>query len=165
LKADASAPSGYLLKTAAASTYIPLLGNLRIKQIVQGTTSTLVTSSTSTFVDTGLTATITPTNASNKIIVLANTGVMYKAAGNVQNSFGHRLLRGATVISAQFGAGYTGTSVDLYFPGHSIMIFDSPTTTSATTYKTQFSSQFNAASVGVNPSGSTSHIILIEVEG
>ena len=74
------------------------------------------------------------------------------------------LLRGATNIQAITDiAGYTGSGIDLYF-GISTICLDSPATTSATTYKTQFASRFGTAQVEVQAqSTSTSTIILCEV--
>ena len=46
-----------------------------VKQIVTGTTTTQVDSSSSSLADTGLTATITPTSASSKILVLVSQSV------------------------------------------------------------------------------------------
>ena len=43
-----------------------------VLQVVTGTTSTLVSNNTNVPVDTGLTATITPTSASSKILILVS---------------------------------------------------------------------------------------------
>jgi hypothetical protein len=154
----------FLLKADAVSTYVPLLGNFRIKQIVQGTTTTSATSSSSTYADTGLTATITPSSASNKIIVLYYHGQISKSSGNANTGFRFQLLRGATQIDFAFSL-YTATAVDLMTPGFSGMVFDAPATTSATVYKTQFANSANVANVRINGDSSTARIILIEVEG
>jgi hypothetical protein len=141
-----------------------LRGAFRILQVVQGTHSTLATNSTSTFADTGLTATITPQSTSSKILVLVNQASCAKTAGNTQSHFYMQLLRGATSISIFEGsAGYTNTSSDNYIGTISTVFLDSPATTSATTYKTQFRNNVNAASVTCQVNGVTSTITLLEV--
>jgi hypothetical protein len=138
-------------------------GFFNIKQIVQGSTQTAATSSTSTYADTGLTATITPTSASNKIIVLYYHGSIFKTAANSQSQMQFQVLRNATNIGLAFAL-YTNSAMDLFTTGPSGMIFDAPATTAATTYKTQFANTANVAQVGINNSTSHARIILIEVE-
>ena len=74
------------------------------------------------------------------------------------------LLRGATNIqSIGTVLGFTASSLDLVFSTSTVCL-DSPATTSATTYKTQFASAFGAASVTVQyASQGTSTIVLMEV--
>jgi hypothetical protein len=140
-----------------------LRGAFRILQVVQGSTSTVTSNSTTTYTDTTLTATITCQSATSKVLVLVSHGSVYKSGGNVFNGVNLRLLRGATVIST-FGAGigYTGTALDLT-NSCSTSYLDSPATTLATTYKTQFANNAAAASVQVQVSSSLSTIILLEV--
>ena len=53
-----------------------------VLQVVNATYSTYTTTSSSTFADTGLTATITPTSATSKILVLLNVNGVAKETGN-----------------------------------------------------------------------------------
>lgn len=140
-----------------------LRGAFRILQVVQGTTSTITSSSTTAYADTTLTATITPQSTTSKILVMVAHGSVFRSNGNVLNGVNLRLLRGATVISTFGGGiGYTGTALDLT-GSCSTVYLDSPATTSATTYKTQFSNNVAAASVQVQVSASLSTITLLEV--
>jgi hypothetical protein len=138
-----------------------------VLQVVMGTTSTLVTNATSSLADTGLTATITPRSTSSKILVLlAQNGV-----GKVTNSTGVdlRLLRGATQIWTPTDlVGFTATTAQNRGYSVSASYLDSPSTTSATTYKTQFASYNNNAAAYVQDFGntiSTSTITLMEIQG
>jgi hypothetical protein len=137
-----------------------------ILQVVNATYSTNTTSSSSTFADTGLTATITPTSATSKILVLACQAGCGKNGGNTRLYL--RLLRGATTI-ADFErmAGYTNSSADNFIGACSVAYLDSPATTSSTTYKTQLASQNNSSPVYVNLAdggvNSTSTITLMEI--
>ena len=75
-----------------------------------------------------------------------------------------KLFRGATDIgSLAFAAGYTNSSVDVYLGSIGTSVLDSPATTSATTYKTQFANQTAAASVQVQTLSAQSTIVLLEI--
>jgi hypothetical protein len=137
-----------------------------ILQVVNASTSTGASSSSSTYADTGLTATITPTSSSSKILVLITQAGCIKITNNTGINL--RLMRGATQL-AEFArnTGYTNTTTTNICGTESICYLDSPATTSATTYKTQFGSHANLASVSVQASDGTaspaSTITLIEV--
>ena len=140
-----------------------LRGAFRILQVVTGTTTTLSSSSSTTYADTTLTATITPQSTTSKVLVMVSHGTISKTSGNIFNGVNLRLVRGATTI-ANFGAfiGFTFTAIDNTM-SCSTSYLDSPATTSATTYKTQFANNAAAASVSVQTNSSLSTIILMEV--
>ena len=141
-----------------------LRGAFRVLQVVAGTTSTQTTSSLTSFVDTNLTATITPSSATSKVLVLVSQADCFKTAGNTQNAMTLKLLRGATVISTlALNIGYTNSALQVSFnvPG---IFLDSPASTSALTYKTQYANLTAAAEVGCQIGNtSTSTIILCEI--
>lgn len=157
-------PASFTSSVLTSSQMNNLRGAFRILQVVTGSTSTAVSSSTTTLVDTGLSATITPQSSSSKILVYVAHPHCYKSTPNGFTSMNLALLRGATNIqSIGTVLGFTGTSLDLVFSTSTIYL-DSPATTSATTYKTQFASAFGAASVHVQyASQGTSTIVLMEV--
>ena len=136
-----------------------------VLQVVTGSTSTTVGTSGTTYIDTGLSATITPTSATSKILVLISQNGITKGPGANGAGAKIQLLRGSTVlIKIQGYAGYTESSSYNWIGGVSCGHLDSPATTSATTYKTQFGNeQAVAASVGVNSDNSTSTITLLEI--
>jgi hypothetical protein len=141
-----------------------LRGAFRVLQVVQGTTATPVTNSTITNADTTLTATITPQSNTSKILVLVNQNGGEKTTGSALNGIGLDLLRGASVIqSIAVAAGYTGSAV-INRPGTlSAAYLDSPATTSATTYKTQFRNLVASAAVIVQTGAELSTITLMEI--
>lgn len=141
-----------------------LRGAFRILQVVSASTSTEVASATTTLADTGLTATITPQSSSSKILVYVAHPQCHKDAANGFNCMNMVLLRGSTNIQTIGSVvGFTGDASQLVF-GITGVCLDSPATTSATTYKTQFASAFGASSVKVQfGSAGTSTIILMEV--
>jgi hypothetical protein len=133
-----------------------------IVQVVQSTYSTTTSNSTGTQADTGLSATITPTSSSNKILIFANQNGLSKSSNQ---GLDLRLYRGTTVIlnSILQNAGYDTTSNRLDFGSATGVYLDSPATTSATTYKTQFSRFSGTGSVTVQQGTSISTMTLMEV--
>ncbi len=132
-----------------------------IVQIVTGTTSTAVTNATTTYTDSGLTATITPTSTSNRILVLFQHGSTAKnatASVNMQVNF----LRGATSIG-YIETMYIGSGVDAQLAGPSLIVYDNPATTSATTYKSQIKLAGAGGNCTMQSTSTTSNLILIEV--
>lgn len=146
-----------------ASSLNNLRGAFRILQVVQGTTTTVTSNSTTTYADTGLSATITPRESASRILVLINHSACYKAAGNAFSGLNLRLVRGSTTVQTYGGGfGYTAVSSEMTF-SVCLSYIDSPATTSATTYKTQFANNVAAASVQVQTSSVQSSLILMEV--
>lgn len=146
-----------------ASQLNNLRGAFRILQVVQGTTTTATSSSTSTYVDTTLTASITPQATSSKVLVIVAHNGCHKSNANAFTAMNMQLLRGATVLQIiGAGLGYTGNAEESSFCAGTTYL-DSPATTSATTYKTQFSSPFNQATATVQRSAVPSNIILMEI--
>ena len=68
-----------------------------VLQVVQATTSTNVSVTTGGYTDTTLSATITPTSSSSKILVLVNQQFVLSGGSGSQYG-GVRLLRGSTII-------------------------------------------------------------------
>lgn len=125
---------------------------------------------------TGLSASITPSSASNKILVTISL-----CASSDGGNFGYaRMLRGATEIGASQNPGFGGfgsvlhdggSSGGNYYKTISTSILDSPSTTSATTYKIQMCHHSAGGIVSVNRRAGftgifgTSTITLQEIAG
>jgi len=151
--------------TSTGLEWVAPAGGGKVLQVVAGTTSTYTAASSTTFIDTTLTATITPTSATSQILVMFSQNGCGKT-GNTHMY--HRLVRGGTTIAdtERIGA-YNGAAQDNYIGSISSHYLDSPATTSATTYKTQFAARFNSTTVqvqlndgGVDP---LSTMILMEI--
>jgi hypothetical protein len=136
-----------------------------VLQVVSASTSTSVSNSTITYADTGLTATITPKFNTSKILVLVSQATE-KSTGSNSSGVNIRLFRGATDLGRIiYVAAYTGTVADVYAQA-ATQYLDSPATTSATTYKTQFANNTAVASVSVQPDSiGLSIITLMEIAG
>jgi len=134
-----------------------------VLQVVQGLTSAPVTTTTSALITSGLSATITPTSASSKILVMISLQGVGKATNST--SLALWLHKNGSPLS-NFGVNntaFTGTGAD-NFPGTSAFNYlDSPATTSPTTYAVFFGSASNLATVHLQVNGSTSTITLLEI--
>ena len=156
------------LTLPAATGTIITTGNIptgSVLQVVQGITTTAVSNSSSAFANTGLTASITPSSASNKILVIVNHAQCYKSSTNPSNAIAFWLQKNSSNLS-QWATyvGYTGTTTELYF-STVYTYLDSPATTSSTTYSTTFSSYANVSNVAVQTNSTPSTITLMEIKG
>jgi hypothetical protein len=134
-----------------------------VLQVVNATYSTQTSTTSSSYTDTGLTASITPSSASNKILVFANiTGMLTVAAAQ---RIKLNIVRGSTqLIEFEKNAGYLSSSLTEFgFGGSSASYLDSPATTSSTTYKVQFAQQTGSSGVFICGSNCTSTITLMEI--
>jgi len=152
--------SGTVLTSASSVTsgQLPVGSILQVSNFNYGSTVTTTSGSLS---DTGLTGTITPKFATSKILVL----VEHNGCAKNNNTYMQVvLLRGATQL-ATFGnaIGYTGTTLDLRFGGIGMCYMDYPATTSTLTYKTQFCSVTNAATVTLQDNNGLSTLTLMEI--
>ena len=136
--------------TASATTFLrgdnAWAGAGKVLQVINSVLTTAATTTSTSYVDTGLTATITPSSASNKVLVLCNV-----MASNVAGSTFVNILRGVTTIISQTagstmdtnnawatGGGANWTGADRVMSNPSMVYLDSPSSTSATVYKAQF---------------------------
>ena len=140
-------------------------GGGKVLQVVSAEYNTTTTSATNSYVDTGLTATITPTLSTSKVLVLITQGwQLYIASGGAEMQGDIKLLRGATLIGSEAAqviraAGYVSELSSRTNWAYTYL--DSPATTSATTYKTQFKNTAALGSFRVNNNSST--ITLLEI--
>ena len=139
----------------------------KILQVVQGTTSTEVVSNTTADADTTLTANITPSATSSKVLVLVEQAGCGKRSGDTWLNL--KLVRGSTtIITFCTFAGYTGSNASNMIGTISTSFLDSPSTTSQTTYKTVMSTGNTPGTHHVQEADAgaqTSTITLIEVAG
>lgn len=146
-----------------------------VLQVVSTTRNTTSSSgsATSSFVDiTGMTASITPTSTSSKILVLCDIYVGNSTASGAFNFA--QMVRGSTAIGVGTG-GTINSSGQTYITDAgriepiAMSVLDSPATTSATTYKLQY--RTTAGTIYLNRRGTdttyitASTITLMEIAG
>lgn len=147
-----------------AAQFNNLRGAFRILQVVNASTTTQVSSTSSTYADTNLSASITPQSSSSKILVAYSQNVYSNGAGT---GGGIQLVRNLpsantvlqTTVDVCYGSG-SGTLGQFTF-----IYVDSPNTTSALTYKTRFNRGIGASTIFVqaNTTSGESNIILMEI--
>lgn len=156
LTADSTAATGIKWATPAPSG--------KVLQVVSATTTTAVTNTTTTFADTNLTATITPSAATSKILVLV-TQLSEANRSGADTGMTIRLRRDSTTIfEPTRPTFYTGdVSANIVVVNQvNISFLDSPSTTSATTYKTQLAA-LGSGTAKVQNASNPSSIILLEI--
>ena len=136
----------------------------KVLQVIMGTTSTAASNSTTTYADTNLTATITPSSATSKVLVLVSQCGVVRSNGNANNALLLQLQRAGSSIAQISNEGMqTDTALRQGDFTYNINYLDSPATTSATTYKTQFKNKQASASIQVQAASELSTIILMEI--
>ena len=140
-----------------------------VLQVVNATYSTTVSMSSDTYADTGLTASITPSSTSSKILVVVNQQGLKTGNNNATNDIGVILLRGSTEINLFAKEyGFTGSTQYVHIATCATSYLDSPSSTSAVTYKTQFANNDGGGAGGtiyVQSANTASTMTLMEIAG
>lgn len=108
-------------------------------QVLQQVYSTYATFTSNSYTDTGMTLSITPKSTSSKILILANIQCSNGTGANA-NETAFQIVRGSTSIRIferpifAYNQGSDNIAIDANI---SLNLLDSPSTTSATTYKIQ----------------------------
>ena len=137
--------AGQVLQVNAGATApewaTPAGGGGKVLQVISATTDTTTNITSGSYTDTSITATITPTLATSKILIMiaANT-LNYSTSTTTFVNSRARIMRGATAImtnpNVQQLEGASAGTMSLANQ-NSFIYLDSPATTSATTYKLQ----------------------------
>ena len=112
-----------------------------VVQVVSGTYNTQVDNATTSFIDTGLSLSITPTATSSKILILIDQHTRFQS--DTDEGVGFRILRDSTAIftsTTNYDEYIYDGSTSIPFDDRgrkSLMWFDSPSTTSSIIYKVQ----------------------------
>jgi hypothetical protein len=153
----------------------PAGGGGKVLQVVAATTSTEKNIASTSFTDTNLTLTITPTSATSKVLILISQNVYLSSGTAMYTSAGYQLVRNSTSVINYSGSydqaigiyaetlsGTPNATLVTYMP---VSYLDSPATTSAVTYKTQLKMSSTASSRATlcQQAGSTSSIIALEI--
>ena len=138
----------------------------KIGQVVTATTTTEVTNTSTTYADVGLSAAITPTATSSKIYVIVSLSSMGYSGSSANNISGFaRLLRGSTEIGVYLNCRTDNVTAMQNGTTISANNLDSPSTTSAVTYKVQqkIVTAGNGRSISIGFGSTLSTITLMEV--
>jgi hypothetical protein len=145
----------------------PAGGGGKVLQVIQDTLIGLIQSTSTTYADSGLQVSITPSSASSKVLIMSNIQGVAKTAGNSQTRVKTKLLRNSTTLSNAERTAYTNADGTLDIGTQDYIYLDSPATTSATTYKIQYASGVSGQTVYLNDYAATddmvSTIIVMEI--
>lgn len=135
-----------------------LRGSFRVLQVVQATSVTTISTASTTYVDTTLTANITPQSTSSKILIIPAHSVY---AFTASTGGGLRIVRNSTVLQTHADVGFNtgGSSVVQW----STLLLDSPATTSTLTYKTQQNRSVGTGTVYTQVNGNFGSLTLMEI--
>ena len=140
-----------------------LRGAFRILQVVQATYGTAETTTSATFVDTSLEATITPSSATSKVLVICNGNLSNSRTGSSSGEAYHAIERGGSQIYQLVTGLYTDPADSVARTirnSFTLSYLDSPATTSATTYTLQHKTSASLTTFYDDNAGS---LILMEV--
>jgi hypothetical protein len=140
------------------------VGAGKILQVVQATYSTAESTTSSSYVDTSLTATITPSSGTSKVLVLCNGSSYADRTGTSTGIGEHAIERGGSQIYQSATTGYAdgaGSASRSLYVSFTLSYLDSPATTSATTYTLQHKSSTGTITTFYN--NYTGSLILMEV--
>lgn len=150
-------------KIAAGAIEYADLPTGSVLQVVNATYGTQVTTSSASWTDTGLTATITPKFATSKILVSIQQVGLAKDTDNT-GLYLQLVRNGSTLLNLCTNDLYDATTGIVRVGGVGSTYLDSPATTSAVTYKTQFWAFVNRSLVYVQQGGNAySTITLMEI--
>ena len=159
--------------TLSAITGLPAGVGGKVLQVVTATHATIVTQTANSYTSSGLTASITPSSASNKVAIM--TGFNVETYGDGSSSSGRvapvALFRGTTsgtnLIEQLIGLTDRTASSSTGTTGYNNVNFaylDSPSTTSSQAYTVGISGS-GATDVRAQPDSKKSSIILMEIAG
>lgn len=133
-------------------------------QTVYATQASQESTTSTSFVNTSLAATITPTSASNKILVLANVN-MYGDTNDVHSvcTVYRGTISGTNIGNGDWGIGGSYAGASPVKNNVSCAILDSPSTTGAQTYTVAIRRNGSSGTMYLNVNGERSTIVLQEI--
>ena len=142
-------------------------GTGNVLQVVTGTLTSETNIANTSYQDTGLSASITPSSTSSKVLVIVSYNVRNNRTQYSDINGHYKLVRGSTDIDLRFHLLRGSSAHNEVVTAGNITYLDSPNTTSATTYKTQAKTGTTDANgvISVCYSGGTDSIHLIEIGG
>jgi hypothetical protein len=150
-------PAGATISNLGTAT-----GFGKVLQVVQASDSTQTDTSSATYTDI-VTASITPSSASNKILFVAHANGLYSSTNTAFGRIQVVHSSGTTIVA---GTAPHGSASTVGVGSASISYLDTPATTSAVTYKIQFACPYTPGGVvRINVGSSMSTITLMEIEG
>ena len=131
--------AGITFPVTAGSASAVQASSGRVLQVVNATYATATSTSSTSFVTTGLTASITPSSASNKVLVMFSNPLSSPSANNATFATVFRGTTSGTNLGSNSGFGQAQSPAGANTRSvASATYLDSPATTSAQTYTVAF---------------------------
>jgi len=152
---------------ATGLKWVAPAGGGKVLQVIQGTTSTQVNIAGQTYAQSGIEATITPSAASSKILILATCSTRSnRTSSNTQSKA--QIRRGTGTVIQDYITTFMG--IEPNSSGYlainmtrAISYLDSPSTTSATTYYIYGTGAEASDTISFQMNSAPSSIILMEI--
>jgi|DEB0MinimDraft_10_1074344.scaffolds.fasta_scaffold115656_1 hypothetical protein len=150
-------PSGVVLTNNGTAS-----GFGKVLQVVQGTYATQTSTSGTTPVTSNLSASITPSSTSNKVLLLATVNSFY-TTGTAGGGNLYIYRDGSDLLPSPAAVNYLGSGGSL-MDTISLNYLDSPSSTSLLTYEIYFSNN-SSSNTFVHDNNRSSFIVLMEIAG
>ena len=129
-----------------------------VLQVVEADFSTQTDISSTSYADSGLSVSITPTSSSSKILVITNVHCFINGTGFI----GLNIVRGSTQIAeASKAVSFADNTGNMSV----LTKLDSPSTASSTTYKVQMKISTASGTLRINQQDGGSRITVMEIGG
>ena len=138
-----------------------------VLQVVNNSITASEGTTSSTFSDTSLTATITPTSTSSKILIITNISMYSYGSSNQASATVYRgtSSSGTNLGHSSYGFGASANSAGNGKGNISVSYLDSPATTSAQQYTVAIAATDNSNNAYISINNDTSTITLMEIAG
>ena len=138
----------------------------KVLQVIYGTTNTAAQTGGTNYADTGLSASITPSATSSKVLILVGQPLDFSTDTGSAREIYWNIVRGSTQLIVASATQNMHSADHMRLGGGNFLNFlDSPNTTSATTYKTQMKVSAGSCDVYAQANSTNSTIILMEIAG
>lgn len=137
-----------------------------VLQVVQGSYSSALSTTSGTYTTTNLTASITPSSATSKILIVVSALGAISGSQGINSSGAYTIAKNGSQISGDVVMrtyNYAGSGCYLSAP-ISLSYLDSPATTSSVAYALYFKTGASSYTY-INSDGGTSYITLMEIAG
>lgn len=170
--AIATGSDGQVLTSAGAGqppAFEAAAGGGKILQVVIDTGSTQYSTTSSTLqLIADPAVTITPSNSSNKVLILANIVAYGRPGDQCRLDLQRAIASGATTsgLSGETkGVTFVEAAGENVTAGQTLVFLDSPSTTSACTYKMMFANESNSTTTYAGDASAGASIAVMEVDG